>query len=289
MEIGIFAPVTSWHSGEYLKRLGPEAEARGFDSLWVPEHVVLFDDYESTYPYSEDGKLPAPPEAGMAEPFTALTFLAAVTDTIRLGTGICLLPQRNPVYTAKVVADLDWLSGGRVDLGVGVGWLREEYDVVNVPWERRGQRADEYLQILKTLWTDETSSFDGELYPLPECRMYPKPVQQPHPPIHVGGESDAALRRVARHAQGWYGFDRGPDEVQERLDTLEKFLAAEGRSRADVQVSICPYFRGLTPEMVTSFRERGIDRVIALLIAVAPDDVPDALDTLVPCLDAAKG
>ncbi|HLF40596.1 MAG TPA: LLM class F420-dependent oxidoreductase [Acidimicrobiia bacterium] len=289
MEIGLFLPVTAWHGAEYLKRVGAEAEARGIESVWVPEHVVLFDQYESPYPYSPDGKLPAPPEAGMVEPFTALTYLAAVTERLRLGTGISLLPQRQPVYTAKVVADLDWLSGGRVNLGVGVGWLREEYEVLGVPWEGRGARADDYLQILKTLWTDETSSFQGEVASLPECRMYPKPVQQPHPPIHVGGESDAALRRAARHGQGWYGFDRGPDEVQERLDTLEKFLAEEGRSRADFEVSICPYFRGLNPEMVEAFKARGVDRVITLFMALQPDDVTTGLEALVPCVEAAQG
>ncbi|HLG01375.1 MAG TPA: LLM class F420-dependent oxidoreductase [Acidimicrobiia bacterium] len=288
MEIGIFAPVTSWHSAAYLKALGPEVEARGYDSIWIPEHVVLFDEYSSSYPYSDDGKIPAPPEAGMAEPFTTLTYLAAVTETVRLGTGICLLPQRNPVYTAKVVSDLDWLSGGRVDLGIGVGWLEEEFDALNVPWPQRGKRTDDYIQVMKSLWVDDVSSFDGEVYPLRECRMYPKPVQDPHPPIHVGGESDAALRRVARHAQGWYGFNRTPDQVGERLETLEKFLAEEGRSRADVQVSICPYFHGLTPEMVDGYRALGVDRVIALVIAVSPDDVPTALDALDSCLAAAK-
>ncbi|MBI2167919.1 MAG: LLM class F420-dependent oxidoreductase [Actinobacteria bacterium] len=289
MELGLFVPLTTWQpGGAFLERLGPEIEQRGFESVWVPEHVVLFDDYASPYPYSDDGKLPAPPEAGMVEPFTALTYLAAVTETVRLGTGICLLPQRNPIYTAKVVADLDWLSGGRVDLGVGVGWLKEEFDALQVPWEARGKRADEYLQILKTLWTDDVSSFDGDVYPLAPVRMYPKPAQQPHPPIHIGGESDAALRRAARHGNGWYGFNRSPEQVDEGLARLEKFLADEGRSRADVQVSICPYFQGLTPDMVKAYADRGVNRIISLLIAIQPDDIPSALDALVPCLEAAQ-
>ena len=137
------------------------------------------------------------------------------------------MPQRNPVYTAKQVADLDVLSGGRVEFGIGIGWLREEFDVVNVPFERRGQRTDEYLEIMKSLWTEETSEYHGELYDLPPCRMYPKPVQRPHPPLVIGGESDAALRRVAAHGQGWFGFNRTPDEVPEGLERLEKALAAQ--------------------------------------------------------------
>ena len=125
-----------------------------------------------------------------------LTYLAARTSTVRLGTAMLLLPQRNPVYTAKEVSTLDWLSGGRVDLGVGVGWLKEEFDVLNVPWEQRGRRTDEYLQVLRTLWLDETSSFQGEVYDLPACEMFPKPLQQPHP------RSTSAARRRPPCA-GW--------------------------------------------------------------------------------------
>src|SRR5258708_167145 len=138
------------------------AEDRGVATIWVGEHVVLFDKYESHYPYAEDGRIPAPPGSGLLEPMVTLTYLAARTSTVRLGTAMLLLPQRNPVYTAKEVSSLDWLSGGRVDLGIGVGWLKEEFDVLNVPWERRGRRTDEYLQVLRTLWLDETSSFHGE-------------------------------------------------------------------------------------------------------------------------------
>ena len=139
------------------------------------------------------------------------------------------MPQRNPVYTAKQVVDLDNLSGGRVDFGIGVGWLKEEFDVVAAPFEQRGARTDEYLEVMRSLWTDGTaSSSRASTTTLPECRMYPKPVQKPHPPIHVGGESDAALRRVARHGQGWYSFNRLPEELDEPLARLDELLAAEG-------------------------------------------------------------
>src|SRR6186997_1649769 len=200
MDIGLFVPLGNGNANaELLRALGREAEARAFESIWVAEHVVLFDEYDSQYPYSLDGKFPGGGDTGLLEPLTALTYLAAVTDRMRLGTGICLVPQRNPVYTAKQVVDLDNLSGGRVDFGIGVGWLREEFDAVAAPFEQRGARTDEYLQVMHSLWTDEVSSFEGEHYTLPPCRMYPKPMQAPHPPIHVGGESNAALRRAARH------------------------------------------------------------------------------------------
>ena len=198
-----------------LDAVAEGAEERGIGTIWVGEHVVLFEQYESQYPYAEDGRIPAPPGSGLLEPMVTLTYLAARTSTVRLGTAMLLLPQRNPVYTAKEVSTLDWLSGGRVDLGIGVGWLKEEFDALNVPWERRGRRTDEYLQVLRTLWLDETSSFHGEVYDLPACEMYPKPVQQP-PPIHIGGETTAALRRVARHGQGWHTFNRSPERAGRR-------------------------------------------------------------------------
>jgi probable F420-dependent oxidoreductase len=289
MEIGLFAPTASpFSTPEWLHALGSGAEARGISSIWVPEHVVLFDDYQSTYPYAADGKIPAPPGSGMLEPFTTLSFLAACTQTVRLATGICLLAQRNPVYSAKEVATLDWLSGGRVDFGIGVGWLEEEYRVVNVPFARRGKRTDEYLEVLEALWTTDPSSYSGEFYELPSCNMHPKPVQKPHPPLVFGGESDAALRRVARYGQGWYTFNRLPDQVDEGLSRLDAALAAEGRLRDEVKVTACPYFNPVTPEMIDQYAESGIDQVSLLFFAMTPDDVPAAFDALEPMLERAR-
>src|SRR5580700_3079009 len=186
---------------ELLEAVGRASEARGISTLWVGEHVVLFEQYASAYPYAADGRIPAPAQSGLLDPIVTLSYLAARTRTVRLGTAMLLLPQRNPVYTAKEISSLDWLSGGRVDLGIGVGWLKEEFEALDVPWERRGARTDEYLEVLRTLWVDDTSSFHGELYDLDPSEMYPKPVQQPYPPIHIGGETPAALRRAARLGQ----------------------------------------------------------------------------------------
>jgi probable F420-dependent oxidoreductase len=200
-----------------------------------------------------------------------------------------LLPQRNPVYTAKETSTLDWLSGGRLDLGVGVGWLEEEFEALDVPWPRRGPRTDEYLQVLKTLWRDEVSSFEGEFYRLPPCSMFPKPLQDPHPPIHIGGESDAALRRAAHHGRGWHTFNRLPDDMTEPLATLTQHLADAGRSRADLEVTVCPYFHELTPERVEQYAEKGVDAVAVTFLVASPDDVPQALDALQPSQDRARG
>ena len=206
MKVGVFVPIGTLNANaEFVRTLGTALEERGFESVWVAEHIVLFDEYESQYPYADNGRFPGGGDTGLLEPLTALSYLAAVTDTVRLGTGICLVPQRNPVYTAKQVVDVDVLSGGRVDFGVGVGWLREEFEAVAMPFEDRGARTREHLEVMKALWTQESASYKGKYYDLPECRLYPKPVQQPHPPIHFGGETTAALRRVADLGQGWYG------------------------------------------------------------------------------------
>ena len=168
-----------------------------------------------------------------------------------------------------------------------MGWLKEEFDALNVPWERRGRRTDEYLEVLRTLWLDETSSFHGEVYDLPACEMFPKPVQQP-PPVHIGGETRAALRRVARHGQGWHTFNRSPEELAAGLAELDEELEEVGRSRADIRITVCPYFNQLTPEWVERYAEAGADAVAALFFAFTTEDVARAFDDLEACREAAS-
>jgi probable F420-dependent oxidoreductase len=281
MRIGLFAPLTSpLVDGEYLRALARSSEQVGLDSLWVAEHLVLFDDYASRYPYSPDGRVPAGDEIGVLEPFTSLAFLAACTQRIRLGTGICLVPQRNPVYTAKQVANLDVLSGGRVDFGIGVGWLAEEFAATGTPFERRGARCRSYLEVMKRLWCDPVSEYQDEFYELPACRHYPKPVQQPHPPLHFGGESEAALRRVADLGQGWYGFNLDPDQLSERLGHLDTLLAERGRSRSQVQITVSPYMSGCDLEKLERYREAGADRVILLGLAASAGALEATLEEM---------
>jgi probable F420-dependent oxidoreductase len=282
MDIGLFVPLTGFNANAaFLRVLGPALEERGFESIWVAEHVVLFDDYDSQYPYSPTGKFPGGGDTGLLDPLTALTYLAAVTDRVRLATGICLIPQRNPVYTAKQVADLDVLSGGRVDFGVGIGWLKEEFDALNVPFAARGKRADEYLQIMRSLWTEETSSFDGSLYQLPACRLYPKPVQTPLP-VHVGGESNGAMRRAARFGQGWFTFNRLPDELSGVLGQLDGHLSDAGRRRGNgFQLTVSPYFNAVTSDQVKAYADAGVDRLVVVCLAFAADDLLPTLDRLV--------
>jgi probable F420-dependent oxidoreductase len=284
VKIGLFLPTFgAGNRPEFLRALAETAEQVGVASLWAPEHVVLVDAYESQYPYADDGRFPLDPSAGgLGDPFTVLSFLAAVTKTVRLGTGICLVPQRNPVYTAKMVAGLDVLSNGRVSFGVGIGWLKEEFDALEVPFDRRAQRTRAYLEIMRRLWTQDEASYADEFYTLPPVHMAPKPAQQPHPPIIFGGESDPALRRVADIGQGWFGWNLTPEMTAERLAALDRLLARRGRSRTDVSITISPYTQPARDlDAMKRYRDLGVGEVVHLLpISETPDQVRAAVEWL---------
>jgi probable F420-dependent oxidoreductase len=263
MKIGLFVPLAGDPRTlrERLATAAVTAERAGFHSLWFAEHVVLFDEHASRYPYSEGGEFPLTGEAGLLEPFAAIAFAAALTSRIRLGTGVCLVPQRPPLYTAKQVADCDVLSGGRLDFGVGIGWLREEFDALGVPFNDRAQRCREYLAAMRTLWMNAVSVHRGRTVSFPPLRMFPKPIQRPHPPILFGGESDAALRRVADLGQGWYGFNLSPEEAAARIAVLRRMLEDRGRER--VEVSVSPYFKpARDATALRAYAEAGVDQVI---------------------------
>lgn len=264
---------------DYIVAAARLLDEAGLHSLWVPEHVMFFPAYASRYPYSDDGRLVGNPR-GLLDPFAVLNFVAAHTRRIRLGTGICLVPQRQPIYTARLVADLDYLSGGRVDFGIGIGWLAEEFAALGMDFATRAGRCAEYVAAMKALWTQEIAEFHGPTVDIPPCHFNPKPVQKPHPPVLVGGESDAALRRVAALGDGWYGFDLEPVRLTERLGRLDALLAEAGRSRADVAVFVCPNRHPITPETVRAYRDLGVDQLIAPLFARDSDDLRRRVDRL---------
>ena len=280
MKIGVFATFMSPQSTpQFIADFGRRAEAAGLDSIWMGEHVVLFDRTEFPYPGARDGKLPVPEGGGMLDTVATFGFLAAATKTIRFGTGIALISQRNPVYTAKEFTTLDWLSGGRIDFGIGVGWCKEEVLASGYRWEDRGARSDEFLELVKCLWTQPVASYDGEHFQLAPCRLDPKPVQKPHLPILVGGHSAAALRRAARYGSGWYGFAIGPEQTAEALKRLDKALAAEGRTRRGFEIVITPPYR-VSDDMLRAFADLGVDRVIPQLGSQKVDAVTDKLKEL---------
>ena len=286
MQIGVTVAFNHTTPPQYIAQAARFIEDAGFHSLWVPEHVLFFPDYASRYPYADDGRVPGNPQ-GVLDPFTALTFVAAHTQRMRLGTGICLVPQRQPVYTAKMVADLDYLSGGRVDFGVGIGWLAEEFQALGMDFRTRARRCAEYIDAMKALWADGVSSFCGETLQVQPCYFNPKPVQKPHPPIYFGGESDPALARVATQGNGWYGFDLEPAGVRQRLALLDRLLADAGRKRSDIDVIVCPNRHKITPDSVAAYRDAGVDQLISPLFARDLDDLKRRAERLLTSVAAA--
>jgi probable F420-dependent oxidoreductase len=265
MKIGIMSFATGEMAGGALfKALAIHAERLGVSTLWAPEHVVLVEQYRSHHPYTQDGHLLAPTDAVILDPFMGLMCMAAVTSRIRLATGICLVPEHNPLVLAKVVATLDFLSGGRAILGVGIGWLKEEFQALGIPWEQREQRTREYIEAMRELWSDGVSSYFGEFVNFNGVLSNPKPVKGANVPVFFGGESGPALRRVAEYGDGWVGFNLMPDQAALKIRRLEELLKANGRKRSDVEIAVSPYTRPITRDDLKRYREAGADEVVLL-------------------------
>ena len=211
------------------------------DSVWVSDHLVAPRDTRSVYPYD---RRPDARPGDMAvierffEPTVTLAFLAGHTSRVRLGVSAYVLPYRNPVVTAKQIATLDVLSRGRAILAIGTGWLREEFEALGVPFAGRGLRTDEYLAVCRALWRGGDAEFEGSCYRLPPVRTGPSPVQQPHPPLWIAGNSTAAMERAARTGDGWHAIDLAPAELAPRVAMLRRRIAAHGRQPDDVTVSL---------------------------------------------------
>ena len=234
MKYGLmFANTMTFAGREGLTELAQSAERAGFESLWTVEHVVFPDDYESTYPYDKSGKMAMRSDTDLPDPLIWLTWVAAVTETIHLGTGILILPQRNPVVLAKELATLDALSGGRVELGVGVGWLREEFDALGIPWERRGARTDDYIDAMRALWDTDHAEHDGEFASFARISVNPKPTRG-RVPIHVGGHTRKAAERAGRLGDG---FIPGEGDLGELVDIARQSAADAGRDPDALEIT----------------------------------------------------
>ena len=227
-----------------LTKLAEKADALRYASLFVTDHVVIPTSNNSTYPYSPTGRFAGDWTNGYLEPIALMGVLAGLTSRVKLGTSVLVVPYRNPVVTAKMLATIDVLSRGRVTVGVGVGWLREEFQALGAPdFDRRGAVGDEYLRIFKTLWTQDPASFRGEFYRFDAIRCLPHPTQKPHPPIWIGGHSKAALRRVARLGDGWHPVGANPAvplrpaELRAELDDLRRLTEAERRDFSTLTIS----------------------------------------------------
>lgn len=236
-------------------RVAQAAEAAGLESLWTGEHVVL--------PDPQAPPSPSPPETPFLDPAVSLAFVAAATKTIRLGTGIIILPQRNPVVLAKELASVDVVSGGRLIFGIGVGYLKPEFDAIGAAFENKGARTVDYLQAMLALWTQPKPSYDGRFARFSGIQAMPRPLQKPHPPIVFGGHTPEAFRRAVRHANGWYGFAQSVEATAHCLEGLREAARTNERPNAlgKLEISITPAGK-LDAETAKRYAELGVDRLI---------------------------
>jgi probable F420-dependent oxidoreductase len=243
MRYGFYLPTRGpTATPEALESLVGRGEALGFASVMISDHVVFPVRIDSKYPYTVTGAFPGGGDA--LEQLALMAFIAGKTRRLRLVSSVMILPHRNPVVTAKMLATIDVLSNGRVTVGAGVGWMREEFQALATPdFDRRGAVSDEYLRIFKTLWTECPASFAGEFYRFDAIRCLPQPVQKPHPPIWIGGHSKVALRRAARHGDGWHPVGANPAvplrpaELRASLDELYRLTEKEGRDPRALTIS----------------------------------------------------
>ncbi|CAB4579293.1 MAG: TIGR03619 family F420-dependent LLM class oxidoreductase [Actinobacteria bacterium] len=264
MEFGLaFASSIAFHQDDTLE-LCRRAASAGFTSLWGGEHVVLPSSIESRYPYTADGRIPAVPETPIPDPLIWLAFAAAAAPGLTLGTCILILPQRNPLVLAKELATLDRLSGGRVELGIGIGWLREEFDALGVPWEHRGARTDEYVAAMRRLWEAPEVEFHGRFVDFAPVTCSPRPISG-RIPIVVGGDTDAAIARAVRLADGWYPGESDPDRLRPLVDRFRAACDAADRDPAEIRlhVNLAPAAdAAATHERIGRLAELGVSRVM---------------------------
>jgi probable F420-dependent oxidoreductase len=261
MKIGFFAiGIGSLARPELITATAIHAERLGFSTIWAPEHIVFLDQFSSRYPYSRGQNLPIQLDTALLNPFIALTYAAARTKTIRLATGICIAPEYHPLLLGKLAASLDYLSGGRFALGIGVGWLEEEFKALGIPWERRSKRTREYVEAMRSLWGDARSEYKGEFVQFEGARSYPKPVTGARLPVLVGGQTEAALKRAAEYGDGWCGFNLTADETAEKITRLRELLKPNKRGKTEFEFSMSP-LASSTPADLKSYRDAGVDEL----------------------------
>lgn len=242
MKLGVFLPVSGRAAGPAtLMEAARSAEAWGYDSVWAAERLIIPWEIKTEYPYSADQQFIVPPDRPFLEPLSCLAFLAGCTEKVMLGMSVVVLPYRHPLYTAKVATTIDQLSKGRFILGVGIGWMVEEFEALGAPFHERAAMSDEQLQIIKLAWEEERPRFQGRYYQFDEIGFYPKPLQQPRIPIWVGGESIRAQRRAALHGDAWFPYfvKITPQELKARFDNVQRWAAEAGRDPAEIHFACC--------------------------------------------------
>ena len=264
MKFGIvFANTGPFVEPDGAVEMARAAEAAGFESLWTVEHTVVPASYESTYPYDRSGRMPGSDDAPIPDPLVWLAYLASATSTINLATGILIQPQRNPVVLAKEVATLDHLSGGRVQLGVGVGWLEEEFDAIGIPFAERGRRTDDGIAAMRALWSQDQATYEGEFTSFTDCICRPRPVGG-SVPVHIGGHTDVAARRAGRIGDGFFPASGSHDALAGLFDLVRRTAEESDRDPAAIEFT-CGGNGVFGPgalDEAAALAELGVDRIV---------------------------
>ncbi len=258
----IFANTGPFAQGEAAAAMAVAAEEAGFESLWTVEHVVVPSGYESTYPYDPSGKMPGGEEFDIPDPLIWLSYVGAATSTIKLATGILIVPQRNPVVLAKELATLDHLTGGRMELGIGVGWLEEEFDAIGVPFAERGRRTDDHIAAMRALWGEEKATYDGEFTSFTDCISRPRPTRGSIP-VHVGGHTDIAARRAGRLGDGFFPGKGTTEELARSFDIVRDTAKEHGRDPGAIELTAGgATIGGGAVDAIKALEDIGVDRVV---------------------------
>jgi probable F420-dependent oxidoreductase len=237
------------------------AEELGFESVWMGEHLGFPIEFKSPYPYDESGRPPVRNDAMIHDPLIVFAYLAAVTSKIKFGTGVYILPLRNPFSVAKAIASLDQLSNGRFLFGVGIGWLKEEFEWVGMDWDNRARRNNEMLKLMEVLFTQEIPAFKGTTVSTEDFYFNPKPIQQPHPPYIIGGNTDAAIKRACRLGEGWYGIAKSLGQAIALVKRVREIETAYQRVKP-LELTMGAQWRGTTVDDVRRLEEAGVERVL---------------------------
>lgn len=287
MQLGVLIPHIGPHvTRTFIKGFGEIADEAGIDSVFVFDHVVYPRAYSSRYPYNESGEMGITPDTPFYEPLTVLTFLAGVTERVQLGTGVLVTPMRNPVLHAKMMSTLDQLCDGRFIYGAGVGWFKEEFEALDAPWPKRGVRTDDYLALTKKLWTEEHTAFESDSYTVGDLGFSPKPARQPHPPIWVGGHTEAALRRAGRFGDAWFAPGNVGGKLAEMYASVQEHARAAGRDPGDVALTMIapvdtrPENRDTAVARLRGLHKMGVSHVVTSVIPRDLDSTRAALQYL---------
>lgn len=258
MKLGVFLPISGRAAGPAtLMEAARQAEALGYDSVWAADRIIIPWQINTVYPYSEEQTFIVPPDRPFLEPLTCLAFLAGCTEKILLGMSVLVLPYRHPIYWAKIATTIDCLSKGRFILGVGVGWMVEEFEALEVDFKERGHLTDEQLQIMNLLWKEEKPRFEGRYYRFGEVAFYPKPVQKPRIPVWIGGEGSRAQRRAGSSGDAWFPYfvRITPQELAARFDNVRHQATKAGRNPDEIRLACCRPIE-LTQEPVPQEEDR---------------------------------